>query len=210
MDEITRQYRDALRLLFILARAGAHVVNHPAAPDAVAVVDSEKKLQKLDFWVRNPDHFAFALLQAYDEEKDAVLLSTAKSIVDSVEPEIRRDAMQKYLYGAYEPLDTAAALLLSYGLIRIVRDVKTKQRMFFFLPQGLAKADELAAQMPEAVWYSERATLVGRFAEGKSGEQLAKWQYKHPIYAGAKNGETIASIAQEVREKIADLEASGG
>lgn len=210
MDEITRQYRDALRLLFILARAGAPVVNHPTAPDAVTVVDSEKKLQKLDFWVRNPDHFAFALLQAYDEQKDAALLSTAKSIVDSVEPEIRRDAMQKYLYGAFEPIDTALALLLSYGLVRMVRDVKTKQRMFFLAPKGLEKADELAAQMPEAVWYSERATLVGQLADGKSGEQLAKWQYKHPIYAGAKNGETIASIAQEVREKIADLEAGGG
>lgn len=207
MDEITRQYRDALRLLFILARAGEPPTGISPVSDAVAIISSQKKLQKIDFWVRNPDHFAYALLEAHREQGDAGLLALAKSIGTSKEPEIRRDAMLKFLYGAYEPLDTALAPLFSYGLARMVRDVNTKQRMYFLLPKGLEIADRMTAEVPESQWYSERTTLIGQFCQGKSGDQLAKWQYKHPTYAGAKNGETIASIAQEVRQRIADMEA---
>lgn len=207
MDETTRHYRDALRMLFILARAGEPPTETSAVPDALAVVDSQKKLQKMDFWVRNPDHFAYALLEAYEEQGDADLLALAKSIADSKEPEIRRDAMLKYLYGAYEPLDTALAPLFSYGLARMVRDAHSKQRTYFLLPKGLEIADRMATEIPEAQWYSARSTLVGKFCKGKSGDELARWQYKHPTYAGARNGETIASIAQEVRQRIAETEA---
>jgi hypothetical protein len=208
MDQITRQFRDALRLLFILAKAGDSAPAGPAVPDAVAVVTSEKKFQKMDFWMRNPDHFAYALIEAYLEEGDADHLASAKAIVDSEEPEIRRDAMLKYLYGAYEPLDTALAPLFSYGLARMKRNPETKQRMYFLLPKGLETMERLVAELPEAQWYSDRAALIGTFCQGKSGDQLAKWQYRHPSYAGAKNGETIASIAQEVRQRIEELEAA--
>lgn len=195
-------------MLFILARAGEPLTQTATESGALAVVGSQKKLQKMDFWVRNPDHLAYALLEAYREQGDAGLLIQAKSIAGSEEPEIRRDAMLKYLYGAYEPLDTALAPLLSYGLARMVRDVNTKQRKYFLLPKGLEVADRMAEELPEAKWYSERSALVGEFCKDKSGDQLAKWQYSHPSYAGAKNGETIASIAQEVRQRIADLETS--
>ena len=207
MDEITRQYRDALRLLFILARAGEPTTSTSAVADAVAVISSEKKLQKMDFWVRNPDHLAYALLEAYREQGDTGLLTQAKSIAGSEEPEIRRDAMLKYLYGAYEPLDTALAPLFSYGLARMLRDVNTKQRTYFLLPKGLEIADRMAKELPEGRWYSDRSALVGEFCKDKSGDQLAKWQYSHPSYAGAKNGETIGSIASEVRQRVAELEA---
>ncbi|MFM0009162.1 hypothetical protein [Paraburkholderia sediminicola] len=165
MDEITRHYRDALRMLFILARAGEPLTESATVPGALAVVDSQKKLQKLDFWVRNPDHFAYALLKAYEEQEDAGLLALAKSIADSKEPEIRRDAMLKYLYGAYEPLDTALAPLFSYGMASSVRNGKTKQRMYFLLPKGQEVADRMAAEVQEAQWYSARTTVIGGFAE---------------------------------------------
>jgi len=197
-------------MLFILARAGEPLTETATVSGALAVVGSQKKLQKMDFWVRNPDHFAYALLEAYKEQGDFGLLASAKSIADSKEPEVRRDAMLKFLYGAYEPLDTALAPLFSYGLARMVRDATTKQRMYFLLPKGLEAADRMTAEVPEAQWYSERTTLVGEFCRGKSGDELARWQYKHPTYAGARNGETIASIAHEVRQLIAEMEASCG
>lgn len=194
-------------MLFILARAGEPLIDTAIAPGALAVVDSQKKLQKMDFWVRNPDHFAYALLEAYVESGDAGLLSIAKSIADSTEPEIRRDAMLKYLYGAFEPLDTALAPLFSYGMASSFRNATTKQRMYFLLPKGLEVADRMTVEVPEAQWYSARTRLIGEFCRGKSGEELARWQYKNPTYSGAKNGETIASIAQEVRQRIGKLEA---
>ncbi|EDT42477.1 conserved hypothetical protein [Burkholderia ambifaria MEX-5] len=116
--------------------------------------------------------------------------------------------MLRYLYGAYEPLDTALAPLLSYGLAQMVRETETRQRMYFLLPKGLEVADRMTEELTEAKWYSVRTTLIGEFCKGKSGDQLAKWQYRHPSYAGAKHGETIDSIAEEVRGRIADLEAS--
>ena len=210
MDDTTRYYRDALRLLFILARAGDQIAGSPPVVDAVTVVDSQKKFQKMDFWVRNPDHFAYALLEAHREQGHALLLDNAKSILDSAEPEIRRDAMLKYLYGAYEPMDTALAPLFSYGMAQMMRDKSTKQRMYFLLQKGLETADRILLEVPEAQWYSERAALVGEFCKGRTGEELARWQYRHPTYAGAKNGETIASIAKEVRQRIAELETAGG
>ncbi|WP_454826644.1 hypothetical protein [Paraburkholderia xenovorans] len=207
MDEITRQYRDALRLLFILARAGDVPAGKATVPDAVRVVASEKKLQKMDFWVRNPDHFAYALLQAHNDDASAGYLAIAQSIADSEEPELRRDAMLKFLYGAYEPLDTALAPLFTYGLARMVRDRETRTRAYFLLSKGLERADQMAAEMSEGKWYSDRATLVGDFCKGKSGDELARWQYRHPSYSGAKHGETIKSIAREVRQLLASAEA---
>jgi hypothetical protein len=208
MDEITRQYRDALRLLFILAKAGDDPTGNLPVADAVRVVWSEKKLQKMEFWVRNPDHFAYALLEAHAEDDTLGYLPMAESIANSEEPEIRRDAMVRYLYGAYEPLDTALSLLVSYGMARTVRDKDSRQRMYFLLPKGLEVAHRMATELPQARWYDERATLIGQFCKGKSGDQLARWQYRHPSYSGAKYRETIDSIAQEVRKRIEDLEAS--
>lgn len=207
MDEITRQYRDALRLLFILARAGDEPTPNSSVPDAVRVVASEKKLQKMDFWVRNPDHFAYALLQAHNEYASVDYLTTAQTIADSDEPEIRRDAMLKYLYGAYEPPDTALAPLVSCGLARMIRDKDTRQKTYILLSEGLTRANQMVDELPEAQWYSERATLVGDFCVGRSGDKLAQWQYRHPSYSGAKNGETINSIAEEVRRLLAVAEA---
>ncbi|OBR53104.1 hypothetical protein A6456_09065 [Paraburkholderia tropica] len=172
------------------------------------VVASEKKIQKMDFWVRNPDHFAYALLEAHSENETLGYLEVAQSIVDSGEPEIRRDAMMRYLYGAYEPIDSALAPLVSYGLVQMKRDTESRQRMFFLLPKGLEVADRMTSELNEAKWYSDRTTLLGDFCRGKSGDQLARWQYRHPAYAGAKPRGTIDSIAHEVRARIADLETS--
>jgi hypothetical protein len=209
MDEITREYRGALRLLFILARAGDVPAADVTVPDAVRVITSEKKFQKMDFWIRNPDHLAYALMQAHMDNPSLGYLQAAQSIADSEEPEIRRDAMLKFLYGAFEPLDTSLAPLFTYGLATMVRDQNNKRaRTYFLLPKGLERAIQIEAELPEAMWYSERATLVGSLCRGFSGDQLARWQYQHPSYSTAKNGETIKSIAAEVRHLLASAEAT--
>ena len=76
LDEPTRQFRDALRLLFILARAGEPVGNPPPIANAARIIDSQKRLQKIDFWVRNPDHLSHALLDGYKITKNAQWLLT--------------------------------------------------------------------------------------------------------------------------------------
>ncbi|WP_300535593.1 hypothetical protein [Sphingosinicella sp.] len=206
MDEPTRQFRDALRLLFILRYGGEEVGSPAPVPEAVRIVSSQKRLQKMDFWVRNPDHLAYALLDSYEIDGHVTWLKSAKDILDTEEPEIRRDAMAKYLWGAYEPIDTGLAPLVSYGLVQTSRHPQTRRRSFFLLHRGAEVADQMAGELEEARWYVDRARLVGKLCAGRTGEDLARMQYQRPEYANAPNGETIASIAVEVRARLALLE----
>lgn len=206
IDEPTRQFRDAMRLLFILANCGEEVASPSSIDAAVRMISSQKQLQKMDFWVRNPDHLAHALLDAYSEVADAKWLRYARAILGSEEPEVRRDAMTKYLFGAFEPIDTGMAPLISYGLARTIRHPQTKRQRFFLLQRGQEVAQQMEADLPEARWYSERARLVGELCRGRSGEELARMQYQQSAYANAPNGETIASIAFQVRSRLAALE----
>jgi hypothetical protein len=63
----TTRMQDAVRLLMLIDQAaepitGADVAGDPALEKAVGVVESQVRLQKLDFWVRNPDYLANELL----------------------------------------------------------------------------------------------------------------------------------------------------
>lgn len=116
--------------------------------------------------------------------------------------------MAKYLFGAYEPIDTGLAPLISYGLVQTARHPDTRRRRYFLLQRGSEIADLIERNVPEAVWYSKRASLVGALCRGLSGEDLARIQYEEPEYASAPNGETIASIASRVRERLARLDRS--
>lgn len=205
-DEPTRQFRDAMRLLFILAEGGEALPSPPPVPNAVRVISSQKSLQKMDFWVRNPDHLAHALLDVYCETHESKWLRYAQAILGTEEPEVRRDAMAKYLYGAFEPIDTGLAPLISYGLVQTLRHAQNRRLRFFLLERGAQVATRMVAELDEARWYAERARLVGELCSGRSGEDLARMQYQQPEYANAPNGETIASIATQVRARLANLE----
>jgi len=195
-----------MRLLFILAECGDPVGALPPVPDAVRAISSQKRLQKMDFWVRNPDHLAHALLDVYGETSEPKWLRCAQAILGTEEPEVRRDAMAKYLYGAFEPIDTGLAPLISYGLAKTLRHPQTRRLRFFLLERGDQVASKMQAELPEAHWYGDRARLVGELCRGRSGEDLARMQYQQPEYANAPNGETIASIAAQVRARLANLE----
>ncbi|HJW56944.1 MAG TPA: hypothetical protein VJ577_16885 [Burkholderiaceae bacterium] len=210
IDEPTRQFRDALRLLFVLARAGEAVDATTAPAGTVKVITSQKRLQKIDFWVRNPDHLAHAFLDEYERTEDGRWLRHVHDILDNGEPEIRRDEMLKYMFGAYEPIDTGMAPLISYGLAKIVRHPETHRRWFYLLERGAQIADTMEAELPQAQWYAQRTALIGQFVAGRGGEDLARMQYQEPEYANAPRGETIGSIAGKVRARLAHLEGRHG
>ena len=116
----TSRAQDAVRILLIISVAAKPLpspVADPALPDAVAVLESQVLLQKLDFWVRNPDFLADELLNEYEEGGDFAFLELAGDILASDEPEVRRYPMMRFLFGAYEPLDDALAVLRSAHLV---------------------------------------------------------------------------------------------
>jgi hypothetical protein len=95
-DQVTSRMQDAVRLL-LLIDGGAEPLTAPpppeAPPGAVAVFRTQVGLQKLDFWLRNPDYLANVLLDRYEETGDRAMLLEAERILNSEEPEIRRYPM---------------------------------------------------------------------------------------------------------------------
>jgi hypothetical protein len=67
----TTRMQDAVRILMLIDNAVESVAETDIADDAaletaVGVVRTQVRLQKLDFWVRNPDYLANELLNDFE------------------------------------------------------------------------------------------------------------------------------------------------
>lgn len=198
--------RDAVRILFLIAKAG-EAVGRNAPEDMVVVVHAEKRMQALDFWMRNPDYLAYELLDQFEQDpKNKDLLKAAEQVMTGDEPDIRRLAMQRFLFGAWEALDDAVATLSLPGLVEMHRkfssDGKKIQKTSYYLTKcGAEKTAELETIDP-LDWYAKRAELVARTAGERNGHQLKSIQYKVAEYNDAKHGTLIAPIGDEVASRI--------
>ena len=202
--------RDAMRILFIPDRAGEPTGKH-GPPGCVKVVKAEKRLQALDFWVRNPDYLAHEFLSRFEESgrADRTLLDAATEIMAGSEPELRRIEMLRFMFGAFEAVDTAVAKLALHGLaVRTQKyspDGGKVTRTDYILTQaGQDAADELAAA-PPLDWYARRATLAAMIAGGLNGHQLKQRQYGVAEYGDQRWGRIIPPIDTKVRERMAAL-----
>jgi hypothetical protein len=210
----TTLYGNSLRMLYILDAAGAPVVGRPPVPTAIKVLDSQKRLSALHFWMRNPDHLVAALLLKV-EEGDRDLLEVVQRILDQREPELRRVPMQKYLRGAWEPVDTSMAVLVTNGLayyerVKAEPGDKTLKHIYYLLQSGHDLAARMAEEEPELDWYRQRAELVTAIGPDATGSDLKDLQYLVPEYARAKMGAPIGSIADRVRREYARIAAELG
>lgn len=203
--------QDAVRLLLLVQAAGTdlHDSEVGSAPDgAVAVVKGQVLLQALDFWLRNPDYLADELLSRYESAGDAADLEVAASIMDSEEPEVRSYPMLRYLFGAYEPLDEALAVLRAPGLV-IVRRVgapgAVKQANYYLTAAGQDVATAVIGAAAEFSYYVERARVVIDLAAGRPGSQLKKVQYQQLEYGETELLHHITGIADRVRTRLASL-----
>jgi hypothetical protein len=198
-----------VRILLIIAAAAVPIeradVHDPALADAVAVLESQVRLQKLDFWVRNPDFFADELLNEYERCGDIELLHQAEAILDSDEPEVRRYPMIRFLFGAYEPLDDALAVLRSAHLVvRRKRGSagRVHQHDYYLTRAGRDAADRLLHDAPAFSYFVERTRAVAAFAEGYRGTQLKDRQYLQTEYRETQIGNRIAAISSRVRARL--------
>jgi hypothetical protein len=211
MDVATLQ--GALRLLFLLdaagvpVRDGAHV-----PPNAVKVVRSEKRLQAMDFWMRNPDYLAaeiLVLVESGDFPSSDVTI--AEELVAGDEPDLRRYPMVRYLFGAFEPVDDAFSLLVTPGLATRRRTGKPdgrKSSFFYLLQAGADATVKIISDDPDLGWYQDRAELVARVAGTDAGNKLKLRQYAHLDYAATQVGTRFSPITDVVRQRLADLRAS--
>jgi hypothetical protein len=208
----TTRMQDAVRLLMLIDQAAepvAPISTDTALATAVGVVKSQVRLQKLDFWVRNPDYLANELLNDYEDgEHDPTLLGIAGDILDSEEPELRRYPMLRYLFGAYEDLDDALAVLRQVDLVVMRRrgtPAHISRTDYYLLQAGRDKASTIASDYPELGWYRSRAKLVVELADGQGATQLKDRQYIQQEYLQTPNGHRIPSITDRARARLASL-----
>lgn len=215
-DDAGDRFSNAMRLLLLIAAVAeplSEAARVAAPTKSVAVLQAESRLQKLDFWLRNPDYLADELLNDYERTGDPLDLQLAAEILDSDEPEICAIPMVRYLFGAFEELDRALSVLVAPGLL-IIKPQRTPDRVlqdsYFLTEKGSELAARASAEFPELRWYTERALLVRALAEatGHSAIALARRQYLQRDYAETPLREIIPSIANRCRERLAILLAA--
>ncbi len=201
----------ALRLLFLLDRAGAPPSQGSPASEAgaVAVVKSETKLQKLHFWMRNPDYLAVEILACIERgDADGLSIEVAEALLEGDEPELRLYPMLRQRFGAFERIDDSMAHLVSVGLALCRRNGEPggPRRMdFWLLPAGRDTAAKIVKEYPQLGWYAERADLVALVARTDSGNKLKDRHYLVKEYADTPQGQTIPPVADAVRQRLAEL-----
>lgn len=211
----TSRLQDAVRLLLLIDGASEPLPDpspEGPPPNAIAVFRTQVQLQKMDFWLRNPDYLAELLLDKYDASGDIALLEEARRILGSDEPEVRRYPMLRYRFGAYEPLDDALAVLAAAGLVVRRREgtlEHTTQHNYYLTDAGRSVARGIVTEVPELRWYVDRVALLLRVTEGIGPSALRDMQYEQPEYAGAAWRTRIGSIAPRVRERLATLDQAG-
>lgn len=211
---MTSREQDAVRILLLIDGAcdppSQVDLADPGLAGAVGVVRAQVKLQKLDFWLRNPDYLADELLTDYESSGELQLLTRAEEILNSEEPEVRCYPMLRHHFGAYEPLEDALAVLRSAGLV-IRRRRGTVQRVrqhdYFLMPSGRAVAAEITSTYPVFQYYVDRVKLVLALAGESGGSELKARQYLQREYAEAEMGSRIGSVSGRARARLARLRA---
>ncbi|MCA1306828.1 hypothetical protein LC082_07950 [Microbacterium esteraromaticum] len=205
----------ATRVLVMMDALGDPVGPNPPVPNAVARVASLIRVQKLDFWMRNPDYLADELLTDYEgglltlpQIQDHVV-----RMLDGDAPSLHSYPMERYLYGAYEFIDNALAVLKFYGQIdhhRAADSGNLARRDYYLLDAGRATVRRMRAQVPQLEWYYQQTAAIALLADASTGTTARNRQYEQPEYENARHGEIIPSILERVRERAVQLSVMKG
>src|ERR1035437_711716 len=97
----------ATRVLVLLEVLGTPVGESCDVDGAVAVVSSLIRLQKLDFWLRNPDYLADELLTEFEQGRVPLhqIQPPVLRMLEGSAPQLHTYPMERYIYGAYEFID---------------------------------------------------------------------------------------------------------
>jgi len=202
---MARDYkRDAIRLLFLLNAGKAENYSKDMASIYPYVFGGEKRLQAMDFWVRYPDYLALELISQHEKSGDPAKLNIARAIYENGEPSLRTIPMLRKHFGAYEPLDTALALLECRGLVRPERrKTAVGHSHFFFLPKKTEEfCDMITKEFPLLGWYRDRSQLVVNVAGPRRGNELKSIQHSTRQYHDTALMNYIPTITDLVKSKL--------
>jgi hypothetical protein len=200
--------QDAVRLLILLHVAADSQLADKAPDEAVACISGEKRLQAMDFWLRNPDYLAWALLDLADDTGDSSFVGEAARILSAgEEPDLRTIPMIRWRYGAWEPLDDRLSLLAAYGLACDIRRGKNLggRRDIYLLERGRRAATDLLVQVSQLAWYEDRAQLVATVAGDAGGDELKERQKVVWEYRETKWDDRISDIREKVLARLSEI-----
>ncbi|MEG8025945.1 hypothetical protein QP162_19215 [Sphingomonas aurantiaca] len=206
---VASERQTAIRLLACIQAGGDTQNVFQYGSDVICVLRAQSRLQALEFWMRNPDYLANELLTEFEASGERDLLKIAQRIFDDREPDLRRLPMVRYLFGAFEPLDNALAILRAADLVRIKRDGipggKVREHLYLLTVAGRDAIDRLASMAPELTWYRDRAAIVARVAGTQGGKALKDRQYLQAEYAGTELSHVIQPVTDRVLARLATI-----
>lgn len=205
LDEI-RKYKDRIRIFYIIYFFSEMYIGSEYE-DCCKVLNTEVKIQKLDFLLRNPDYLCFELLELCnrsDIDKKEIK-EIVKNIYYSHEPQIRRLEMERFFFGAYEDIDEVIAFLVSVGFIKykVQRNsvLKLTEKSYYVTKLANEKMKSPIDDTPYLKWYLERCLLIKNYFGEYTGTQLKNLQYKIDRYRDTTYKEYIRDIEDLVRQK---------
>lgn len=204
-------YQSRLRVLFIL-----YFFSKPYKkvnePNRTTIFETEVRIQKIDFLIRNPDYLAYEILSLVNEgghqnkEEVQVIVS---DIFKNKEPTIRKHEMERFFFGAYEDLDDIIAFLKAFDFIDFESEKSTSGNVigkkYFITKHGEEKIKRGISEIPLISWYSERCKLIHRFFGNLSGSELKMRQYQIQKYRDTPLNQYIESIEQETKNIYLDM-----
>jgi hypothetical protein len=209
-QQLIKKNKDRIRV-FLILYFFSEEYNNSSTPNLKRLFESEVKLQKLDFWLRNPDYFSYSLLDIAEQvptKKEEIKIIVQK-IIEDREPEIRREDMRKFLYGAHEDLDNVISFLDSVDLIKFDSNKDTilrpKERKYYITNFGVNKVVNSLPNLLFLKWYEERCLLIKKYFGDKNGTQLKDIQYQVEAYAQTTYGQLIPNISHLVKEKYSTV-----
>lgn len=211
-SSIDKSYRDKLRILLILYFFSDELKQTEGEnPNHVKVFKSEVRIQKIDFLIRYPDYLCFELLNLLENNQFTHsredIKKHIKNIFNTNEPEIRREDMLRYFFGAYEEIDHIIAFFVSCGFIeyksRKSVSGKVYDKTYYLTKLSIEKIEnEILVDLEKAKWYAERCKLIKTYFGDLTGTELKIRQYEHEEYRTTPINEYIRGIQKNVKDKF--------
>ena len=204
-------YRSRLRILFIL-NFFSKPYSNADEPNRVKVFETEVRIQKIDFLLRNPDYLAYEILSLIKEghlKKDDDVKTTIDNIFKNNEPVIRKQEMERFFFGAFEDLDDIIAFLKAYSFIEFESEKNVAGNVigkrYFLTKFGEEKIIKGISDIPSLEWYKKRCLLILRFFGNMSGNELKIRQYQIKKYKDTPLNQYIEGIEDETKSMYQEV-----
>ncbi|MFB3167450.1 hypothetical protein P5G62_010050 [Neobacillus sp. 179-C4.2 HS] len=210
----SRKYRDKLRILLILYFFSSKVEKEEELNAGYnRVFKSEVRIQKIDFLIRYPDYLSFELLLLLENpdfhENRTEIKQIVRNIFNTQEPELRRNDMLRYFFGAYEDIDDIIAFFVSNGFVvyRSSKNVdgRVVDKIYYLTNLAITRIEnEILISLEKARWYKDRCQLIKKFFGNLSGSELKIRQYQYEEYRNTPINEYIKGIKNKVKDMFLD------